>query len=135
MDYEACLSLKKEAFNVDEAASVIAVLKRKITMLGAVNPNAVEEYAEEKAHYDEMVTQRDDLQKAIEDLTVALDEIRGEMLKQFDEGFNEINENFKITFKELFGGRQGGIGSSITSRARTPSMRAWKSWLVLRARN
>lgn len=104
MDYEACLSLKKEAFNVDEAASVIAVLKRKITMLGAVNPNAVEEYAEEKAHYDEMVTQRDDLQKAIEDLTVALDEIRGEMLKQFDEGFNEINENFKITFKELFGG-------------------------------
>lgn len=104
MDYEACLPLKKEDFNVEEAASLIAVLKRKITMLGAVNPNAVEEYAEEKAHYDEMVTQRDDLQKAIEDLTVALNEIRSEMLKQFDEGFNEINENFKITFKELFGG-------------------------------
>ncbi len=104
MDYEACLALRAENFNVDEAASLISVLKRKITMLGAVNPNAVEEYAEEKAHYDEMVTQRDDLQKAIEDLTVALDEIRGEMLKLFDAGFNEINENFKTTFKELFGG-------------------------------
>ena len=73
-------------------------------MLGAVNPNAVEEYDDEKSHYDEMITQRDDLQKAIDDLTTALNEIREEMLRQFNEGFEEINENFKITFKELFGG-------------------------------
>ena len=44
IDYEGCLPLRKEDFNVDEAANVITVLKRKITMLGAVNPNAVEEY-------------------------------------------------------------------------------------------
>lgn len=104
MDYEACQSLKAETFNVEEAASLISVLKRKITMLGAVNPNAVEEYDDEKSHYDEMITQRDDLQKAIDDLTTALNEIREEMLRQFNEGFEEINENFKITFKELFGG-------------------------------
>lgn len=60
MDYEACLAFRTENFNVDEAASVISVLKRKITMLGDVNPHAVEEYADEKAHYDEMVTQRDE---------------------------------------------------------------------------
>jgi chromosome segregation protein len=64
----------------------------------------VEEYADERVHYDEMVTQRDDLTKAIDDLTEALNEIRGEMLKLFDAGFNEINENFKLTFKQLFGG-------------------------------
>ena len=83
---------------------MITALKRKITLLGDVNPNAVEEYADEKVHYDEMITQRDDLQKAIDDLTTALNEIRGEMLKIFDEGFKEINENFQVTFKELFGG-------------------------------
>jgi chromosome segregation protein len=33
-----------------------------------------------------------------------LDEIRGEMLRIFNEGFDQINENFKVTFKELFGG-------------------------------
>ena len=104
MDYEGCLALHKEGFDVEEAATVIAVLKRKITMLGAVNPNAVEEYDEEKAHYDEMITQRDDLQKAIEDLTSALNDIREEMLRQFNEGFDKINEHFKTTFKELFGG-------------------------------
>ena len=104
LDYEGCLPYRKENFNVEEAATLISALKRKITMLGAVNPNAVEEYEYEKEHCEEMVTQRDDLQKAIEDLQSALDEIRGEMLRIFNAGFEEINENFKTTFKELFGG-------------------------------
>ena len=51
-----------------------------------------------------MTADKEDLEKAINDLTLALDEIRTEMLKIFDEGFNTINENFKRTFKELFGG-------------------------------
>ena len=104
LDYEGCLEFRKENFNVTEAANLITALKRKITMLGSVNPNAVEEYEYEKTHCDEMVTQRDDLQKAIDDLQMALDEIRGEMLRIFNEGFDQINENFKVTFKELFGG-------------------------------
>lgn len=104
IDYEGCLALKADNFNVDEAAGLISALKRKITLLGNVNLNAVEEYADEKAHYDEMTVQRDDLQQAIDDLQQALDEIRAEMLKIFDAGFNDINENFKVTFKELFGG-------------------------------
>ena len=104
LDYETCLPLRIENFNVKEAADVITALKRKITMLGPVNPNAVEEYEYEKEHCDEMITQRDDLQKAIDDLQSALDEIRGEMLRIFNEGFDSINENFKTTFKELFGG-------------------------------
>ena len=104
LDYEGCLPYRKPDFNAIEGEKVIAALKRKITMLGAINPNAVEEYAEEKAHYDEMIMQRDDLQKAIEDLDKVLQEIRGEMLRIFNEGFEQINENFKTTFKELFGG-------------------------------
>ena len=104
MDYEACLQLKNPDFNMEEATTLIATLKRKITNLGAVNPNAVEEYDYEKTHCEEMITQRDDLQKAIDDLQSAMDEIRAEMLKIFNAGFEEINENFKITFKELFGG-------------------------------
>ena len=104
LDYEGCLEFRKEEFNIEEAMTVITALKRKITMLGAVNPNAVEEYEYEKEHCEEMVAQRDDLQKAIDDLQSALDEIRGEMLRIFDAGFEQINENFKVTFKELFGG-------------------------------
>ena len=51
-----------------------------------------------------MASDKADMEKAIDDLNVALDEIRQEMLRIFNEGFEKINENFKQTFKELFGG-------------------------------
>ena len=104
MDYEGCLAFKQEGFNVEEAAGLITGLKRKITMLGDVNPNAVEEYDYERTRCEEMLTQREDIQKGIDNLLSALDEIRNEMLRIFDAGFEQINENFKLTFKELFGG-------------------------------
>ena len=51
-----------------------------------------------------MPAEKEDLEKAINDLETALADIRSEMLKIFDAGFTTINENFKRTFKELFGG-------------------------------
>ena len=102
--YEGCLKYKEENYDASTANSQISNCKRQLTMLGAINHNAVEEYEELSAHYEKMVTDKDDLEKAIADLTTALDDIRAEMLKIFDEGFNTINENFKRTFKELFGG-------------------------------
>ena len=103
-DYEGCLQYKQEGYDPTPAAQTIANLKRAITVLGPVNHNAVEEYDELSARFEQMTTEREDLEKAIADLTTALDDIRAEMLKIFDEGFNTINENFKRTFKELFGG-------------------------------
>ena len=102
--YEGCLKYKEEGYDTSNANVTIANLKRSITMLGPVNHNAVEEYDELSERYEKMLVEKEDLEKAISDLTIALDEIRSEMLKIFNEGFNTINENFKKTFKELFGG-------------------------------
>lgn len=104
LDYAGCLEFKEEDYDISTANAQIANCKRQLTMLGAINHNAVEEYDELSVHYEKMVSDRDDMEKAISDLTTALDDIRAEMLKIFDEGFNTINENFKHTFKELFGG-------------------------------
>lgn len=103
-DYEGCLKFKEEGYDTKNASATITNLKRAITMLGPVNHNAVEEYDELSERYEKMLLEREDLEKAISDLTVALEDIRSEMQKIFDEGFNTINENFKHTFKELFGG-------------------------------
>jgi chromosome segregation protein len=103
-DYEGCLKYKEEGYDISTSASSIANYKRQLTMLGAVNPNAIEEYEEVNARYQKMCEEKLDLEKALDDLTKALDDIRSEMLKIFNEGFNTINENFKRTFKELFGG-------------------------------
>ena len=103
-DYDGCLKYKEEGYDTSASGQTIASLKRAITMLGPVNHNAVEEYDELSQRYEKMLVEKEDLEKAISDLTVALEDIRAEMLKIFDEGFNTINENFKHTFKELFGG-------------------------------
>ena len=103
-DYEGCLKYKTDEFDIESAPGTVASLKRQITMLGAINPNAVEEYKQIKERYDKMASDKEDMEKAIDDLGVALDEIRQEMLRIFNEGFAKINENFKQTFKELFGG-------------------------------
>ncbi|MGN0818171.1 MAG: chromosome segregation protein SMC [Candidatus Coproplasma sp.] len=104
LDYEGCLEYREENYDISTSASNIASYKRQLTMLGAVNPNAVEEYEEVSARYNKMCEEKADLEKGIEDLTFALNEIRDEMLKIFNAGFDTINENFKRTFKELFGG-------------------------------
>lgn len=103
-DYEGCLKYKEEGYDPSQANNTIASLKRQITILGPVNHNAVEEFEELSARYEKMTAEKADLEKAIDDLTTALDDIRAEMLKIFNEGFNLISENFKRTFKELFGG-------------------------------
>lgn len=103
-DYEGCLKYKDEEFDISSAPGAVSSLKRQITMLGAINPNAVDEYREVKERYDKMSADKADMEKAIDDLTKALDEIRQEMLAIFNSGFEKINENFKQTFKELFGG-------------------------------
>ncbi len=102
--YETCLAYKDEAFDPKAGQTAVNRLKREIAALGAINHNALEEYETLNAQYEEMTAQRDDVQKGIDDTTAALEELKGEMQKQFDEGFNRINENFKKLFKELFGG-------------------------------
>ena len=74
-----------------------------------------------------MCSQRDDVQKGIDDATAALEQLKGEMQKQFDEGFDRINENFKKLFRELFGGGRAELQMT-TPNATTRSPRAWRSW-------
>ncbi len=104
LSYEECLEFKDEDYDITTSFTEISTLKRKITMLGAVNPNAIADYEELKQRYDEMTAQRDDLEKSLYDLNAVLKDVKNEMKKQFDEGFEEINNNFKQVFKELFGG-------------------------------
>ncbi len=102
--YEGCLKYKVDDFDITGVNARIANLKRQITLIGPVNPHAIDEYEEVNTRYEGMLVEQQDLEKGISDLTTALEEIRSEMQKIFDEGFNIINENFKRTFKELFGG-------------------------------
>ena len=104
LTYETAQELRDEHYDIAQAASRINSLKRQIGSLGAINQNAEEDYDNLLARYSEMQTQKEDLDKGIADLTAVLDQLKAEMQKKFDDGFNEINENFSKIFRELFGG-------------------------------
>ena len=87
-----------------ETAALAHKLKSQIKALGSVNVNAIEEYAEIKARYDDMTRQITDLSASRRQLEGIIARIEGEMKRSFSEAFNRINENFKVTFSELFGG-------------------------------
>ncbi|MBR7099991.1 MAG: chromosome segregation protein SMC [Clostridia bacterium] len=115
MTYEDCLPFKDESYDITVSANEISNLKRKITSLGPINANALEDYEQLKTYYDEMVVQRDDVEKAILDATEMLNEIKTNMRERFDEGFNTINENFMYIFKELFGGGKAELQLDYTN--------------------
>lgn len=102
--YDTALAFKEENYDAKHGEEEIFRLRKKRSSLGAINAAAIDDYKTLKERYDEMNGQKDDLMKAEEDLKIAIDKIRTEMLSQFDEGFNKINENFQKIFKELFGG-------------------------------
>ena len=97
---------KEKLIDNDTEATVEEVIKlrNEIAALGNVNMNAPEEYSEVnerfefiQKNYDELVSSRDQILKAID----GMDEI---MKKQFLDMFNKINGELNNTFNILFGG-------------------------------
>ena len=104
LDYESALPLKSEIYDNAEGEEEIKRLKRRIGSLGAVNPNAIEDFDAVNERYTEMATQRDDLMKAEDDLKEVITQLTTEMSTKFAVGFAKIRQNFSRIFKELFGG-------------------------------
>ena len=78
--------------------------RNKLRNMGSVNVSAIDEYKEVKAEYDRYVASMDDLRKSRAKLMRIINELEAEMRVAFTDTFNKINENFKKTFSELFGG-------------------------------
>ncbi len=102
--YETAIKVKEENYDATFGEAEINRLRKKRSSLGAINATAIDDCKVLKERYQEMTTQKEDLEKAEKDLQEAIDKIKAEMLTQFDEGFTKINENFQRIFKELFGG-------------------------------
>ena len=83
--------------------------KMRLRALGAVNPSAIEEYAQVKERYDSLSAQVTDLTKSCEELSNIVGKIEEEMRESFLTAFTEINKNFGIVFGELFGGGTGEL--------------------------
>ncbi len=104
LDYEGCLALKVEDFDLNKGLSEITKIKKEISKLGYINVGAIEDSKILGERYDALAVQVEDLNKAQDELIQIIQELSTEMRTRFSEEFDKINENFKITFRELFGG-------------------------------
>lgn len=109
LSYETCLPFKKEEFDFKGATQEINRFKREISKLGYVNVNAIEDVKEVLTRYEMLSTQESDLIKAEQDLNEIIGELSKEMETRFLTQFHKINENFKVTFRELFGGGNASL--------------------------
>jgi len=79
-------------------------LQARIDALGEVNLGAVEEYERVKERLDFLGTQRDDLNRAREDLEQTITRIETEATERFLSAFNQLNVEFQTFFTRLFDG-------------------------------
>lgn len=104
LTFTSALEYKKDIENIAQVQKNINALKNEIKALGNVNVNAIEEYKNTKERYEFLCKQRDDLEEAEIGLVKIITDMLNLMKKQFSNQFQIINENFKIVFKQLFGG-------------------------------
>ena len=112
-DYELSHSdasaIRIELESVPKATRRIGELKRDIKGLGTINIGAIEEFDRVNGRYTYLTEQRNDVEKAKEELGGIIEEITGQMTAIFSEQFKLINESFQTTFTDLFGGGQARL--------------------------
>ena len=82
----------------------IGELRQDIKKLGDVNVGAIEEYAKVSERYQFLSGQKEDLEKAKGDLLGVIAELTRNMQQIFAREFERINDSFRDTFREIFGG-------------------------------
>ena len=90
-------------FEITEEKNKIHQHKEKISSLGNVNFQALEDYEEQKKRLDFLLTQMNDLQKSRELLNETIAEINKVAIQKFTTTFEQVKANFKTLFKVLFG--------------------------------
>ena len=97
-------ALRVELENVPKATRRIGELNREIKGLGAINIGAIEEFDRVNTRYTYLSDQRNDVEKAKEELLGIIEEITKQMTEIFATQFEILKQSFQETFLELFGG-------------------------------
>lgn len=104
LSHEAARAQRVELESVQKAQRRIGELKKSISALGSINPDAVEEFQRVNERYTYFTGQRDDVARAKKELEDIIAQITGEMTGIFQEQFALIDQEFRKAFTELFGG-------------------------------
>jgi chromosome segregation protein len=86
-------------------------LRLRRERLGPVNPLAQREYEEALEHLEQMLSQREDTERALRELEGIIRDIDAEITRSFDQTFAATAENFEEMISHLFPGGSGRLRS------------------------
>ncbi len=81
----------------------VTELKQRLDAMGPVNLDAIQEFEELEERHNFLQNENDDLVKAKIELLAVIQRINTETKKRFADTFYQVRDNFRNTFKELFG--------------------------------
>ena len=96
----------------DEEATAmenITMFKERLKRIGQVNMAALTDFETENARLTELTAQRDDLQKALNELDKAIKKLDREARAQFLATFEQVQKNFVTMFTTLFEGGEAQV--------------------------
>lgn len=95
-----------------EDESELLAIRQQVRRLGTVNLGAMVELEEIEARLSELVQQRDDLERSIEDLRGTISKLNSLSKQRFKETFDAVDSVFREVFPKLF---RGGAASLVLS--------------------
>ena len=104
MSYAHALKYRDERLEISQIKKEIHQIKQRVSQMGSVNVNAIEEYRRIKERYDFLTSQKDDLISAKENLQGIIKDITSTMKDKFAKEFAIINQHFGHVFSSLFSG-------------------------------
>ena len=109
LSHTAAQTLRQPVENLQKANKEISDLRRQMNALGTPNLGAIEEYERVNTRYEFLREQRDDVEKAKSELVGVIRDITHDMETIFVERFRKIDESFRDTFRDLFGGGKAAL--------------------------
>ncbi|NDD10687.1 MAG: chromosome segregation protein SMC, partial [Rhodobacteraceae bacterium] len=104
--------LNRDADKMPPAGDVeaeVGRLKRQRDALGAVNLRAEEDAKEVEAEYTSLASEKADLEEAVKALRNGISNLNREGRERLLTAFEQVNSNFGMLFKHLFGGGEADL--------------------------
>lgn len=109
LSHSTAQQLRRPVENLQKESRGISELRRRISALGTPNIGAIEEFERVNTRYEFLTGQRSDIEKAKKELLGIINDVTNEMKEVFLGQFRLIDENFRETFLELFGGGKASV--------------------------
>ena len=109
LSHSAAQEIRQPVEHPTAASRRIGELHKAISALGTPNFGAIDEYARVSERYEFLISQRDDVEKSKKEIQGIIGEVTAQMKDVFLTQFQIINDSFRETFLELFGGGKAAL--------------------------